>query len=625
MPLYWQEISDLKGVLMSGIDSAFRTDQPFLKDMLEDIHRGTVQLPDFQRGWVWDDDHISSLIASISLAYPVGAVMLLETGGEGVRLKPRPVEGVVLSNGKEPEKLILDGQQRLTSLYLALKSGKPVPTKTEKGQKIDRIYYVDMKKAVDPEMDRADAIISLPPDRKITRDFGRETVLDVSTNEKEYELYLFPLSLVFDTEQFMNWKVGFNQFYRFSEESSRFLMQFEQAIWMKFQQYKVPVIELLKGTPKEAVCQVFEKVNTGGVSLSVFELMTATFAADDFNLREDWEAREARIEQINPLQAIDATAFLTAVTLLASYYRHTSSGGAVSCKRKDVLKLTLEDFKKYADKIELGLKAAARLLAREKIFDIRNLPYSTQLIPLSTICAVLGDKFESDPVKKKLARWYWCGVFGELYGGANETRFAFDVPEVIRWIGGEEEPRTIRDASFNPTRLLSLQSRLSAAYKGLMALLMQKGSEDFLNGDPIELTTYFDLAIDIHHIFPRVYCEKQGYKRHKWNSVINKAPLSARTNRIIGGRAPSIYLDSLEKNHNMEHDRLDKIIESHQAEPQYMRADEFDEFIIDRAIRLLDLIHSATGKAISGRDADEVVAEFGRSLIKAQIEEEIVL
>ena len=97
------------------------------------------------------------------------------------------------------------------------------------------------------------------------------------------------------------------------------------------------------------------------------------------------------------------------------------------------------------------------------------------------------------------------------------------------------EPRTIRDSNFAPVRLLSLQTRNSAAYKGIMVLLMQRGSHDFLNGDPIELTTYFDEAVDIHHLFPRAYCEKLKYPPG-WNSIVNKAPLTARTNRIIGGR-----------------------------------------------------------------------------------------
>jgi hypothetical protein len=601
---------------MQAVGSAFRSGEPFLQSMLNDIHEGKIQLPDFQRGWVWDDDHIRSLIASVSLSYPVGAVMLLESGGEGVRLKPRVVEGAPPSNGRAPEKLILDGQQRLTSLYLSLRSGKSVPTRTEKGQNIERIYFFDMRACLDPEMDRFDAIISLPPDKVLRTDFGREVVLDVSTRAKEYEKRLLPMSVIIDATAYSEWKLGYQEHYQYAPDESRFLAQFDQAVWMRFQQYKVPVIELLKETPKEAVCQVFEKVNTGGVSLSVFELITATFAADDYNMREDWESRADRFGRVNPLQAIDATAFLTGITLLASYQRHLASGGAVSCKRKDVLKLTLEDFKKYATPLEDGFRAAARLLAREKVFDTRNLPYTTQLIPLGAICAVLGERFEQDPVKQKLARWYWCGVFGELYGGANETRFAQDLPDVLKWVGGGEEPRTVRDASFAPTRLLGLQTRQSAAYKGLMALLMQKGSLDFLNGDPIELTTYFDLAIDIHHVFPRAYCESQGYNSRKWNSVINKAPLSARTNRLIGGKAPSSYLTNLEKNHHVSAERLDEIISSHQATPQVLRQDAFATFIVERAISLLDLIQGAMGKAISGRDSEEVIEEFGLPLVR---------
>lgn len=73
-------------------------------------------------------------------------------------------------------------------------------------------------------------------------------------------------------------------------------------IWLPFQQYKVPVIRLTKETPKEAVCQVFEAVNTGGVSLSVFELLTATFASDNFHLRDDWETKKKTLYDIPALK-----------------------------------------------------------------------------------------------------------------------------------------------------------------------------------------------------------------------------------------------------------------------------------------------------------------------------------
>lgn len=269
-----------------------------------------------------------------------------------------------------------------------------------------------------------------------------------------------------------------------------------------------------------------------------------------------------------------------------------------------------------ANDIEQGLLRAARLLAREKIFDHSNLPYSTQLVPLSAICAQLGERFEEDPVRKKLTRWFWSGVFGELYGGANEGRYAFDLPDLIAWVGGGEEPRTVRDANFDPTRLLGLQTRNSAAYKGVYALLMKAGCMDFINSDPIEITNYFGRHIDIHHIFPASYCMKQNYARRKWNSVINKTPLSARTNRMIGGRAPSLYIRTLEGDaHNISSQRVDELITSHHVNPVLLRSDDFEAFIRDRARNILDLIGAAMGKAVTGRDSEEVIRVYGGPLV----------
>ena len=311
---------------MPPIGSTFRTAEPLLHEVLEQIHRGAIQLPDFQRGWVWDDDHIRALIASVSLSYPIGAVMLLETGSDTVRFKPRLVEGAALHDPPHPDRLILDGQQRLTSLYLALQSGKPIPTRTEKGQEIERVYYLDMTHCLDPEADRLDAIVSLPPDRIVRSDFARKVDLDVSTRGREYEHRLFPLALIFDPAGFDEWKEGYQEYFDYARDDIRFLNQFSREIWQRFQQYKVPVIELLRDTEKEAVCQVFEKVNTGGVTLSVFELVTATFAADDFLLRQEGSEREERLYTYDVLQSIDATAFLTAVTFLTSYRRYFTAG-----------------------------------------------------------------------------------------------------------------------------------------------------------------------------------------------------------------------------------------------------------------------------------------------------------
>ena len=151
------------------------------------------------------------------------------------------------------------------------------------------------------------------------------------------------------------------------------------------------MIDLAKSTPKEAVCQVFEKVNTGGVTLTVFELLTATYAADDFELRKDWDERHKRLAQHELLAKVAATPFLQIVTLLATYDRRQShltehpeddKAPAVSCKRRAVLRLPLDDYRKWADVAERGLRRAVPFLHKQRVFRYRDVPYATQLVPL---------------------------------------------------------------------------------------------------------------------------------------------------------------------------------------------------------------------------------------------------
>ena len=291
---------------MAFSSGTFETNEPLLSELLGDIGNGTIQLPDFQRNWIWDDEHICSLLASVTLSYPIGAVMVLGTGGEGSNFLPRPFAGVQIDSHTKPDSLVLDGQQRLTSLYLALMSDKPVSTRTTRGQKTERFYYLDMAKCLDPEADREDAVLSIPDSKIVRSDFGRKVELDVSTREREYELGLYPLWMTFNNVESFQWNSGYKEHFKFDPERTAFIDQFLGKIWLPIIKYKVPVIELRKETPKEAVCQVFEKVNTGGVTLSVFELVTASFAADNFRLRDDWAERQDRLSEREVLRAVEA-------------------------------------------------------------------------------------------------------------------------------------------------------------------------------------------------------------------------------------------------------------------------------------------------------------------------------
>lgn len=277
------------------------------------------------------------------------------------------------------------------------------------------------------------------------------------------------------------------------------------------------------------------------------------------------------------------------------------------------MSLALDDYKTYKDSLTKGYIQAARFLVQQSILTPRDLPYTTQFIPLAVIMTVLGSRAEDSIVKEKLAAWYWCGVFGEMYGAANETRYANDVAGVLAWVEGGEEPDTVRRAFFQPTRLLSLKTRNGAAYKGVFALILANGAKDFISGSKMDYTNFVADSVDIHHIFPKKYCENQRYDERKWNCIVNKTPIAYRTNRKLGGSAPSKYIKAIEDT-NVSSSNLNRNIESHGIDVGSLREDDFSKFFVLRAKTLLKLIGKAMGKPVTNLDGSDVVEAFGASL-----------
>ncbi|MFP5302389.1 DUF262 domain-containing protein [Cobetia sp. SIMBA_158] len=597
--------------------TTFRSDSTSLPDFLKYITTGKIQLPDFQRGWVWDDDHVKSLLVSIARSFPVGAVMLMETGGE-VRFQTRPVEGIDPNTvTKDPDHLILDGQQRLTSLTQAVGLDAPVDTRTAQGKKIRRHYYFNICKALEGDERLEDAIEAVDENRQTTKNFGRDVKLDLSTRQLECEQLYFPCDKILDPSDWLQ------DLFRYNQQAMGEFLEFQKKILGAFSAYQLPVIELKKETSKEAVCLVFEKVNTGGVQLSVFELITASYAAEGYNLRDDWygsdirkvPSRKARFKEHELLAGVESTDLLLAITLLHTLARKREDIAAgktgkqvrpVSAKRTSVLDLPLEAYQQWADGVEQGFVRASYFLKGECFYRRRELPYATQLVPLAAVMTLLGDRWHEPRIKNKLSRWFWSGVLGELYGGAVETRIALDLEELMEWFDNDDAiPRTVVDASFDPSRLKTLRSRLSAAYKGINVLVLRAGARDFFWKSDIQQLDEQDVALDIHHIFPRAWCETQGIPAKVYDAIINKTPISAHTNRMIGGRAPSEYLARLQDHKQVQlgDEAMDAILEGHRIPTQALRADDFGAFYQQRKQNLLEIIEKAMGKkALAGSD-----------------------
>lgn len=600
--------------------STFKTNPVSLRELLEHCASGEIQLPDFQRSWVWDDDRIRSLIASVSLAFPVGALLTLEQGGK-IGFKPRKIQGAPEQPFKRPSSLLLDGQQRMTSLFQTSLRKEVVETVTARNARVRRWYYLDMRKSLDPYISREEAIIGVPEDRVIRSNFGKNVDLDLSTPDREYEHCLYPVNSVFDWD---DWREGFIDYWddKFDDHKNLF-KEFRIKVLQNFKDYHVPVISLDKDTSKEAVCLVFEKVNTGGKPLDAFELVTAMFAAEagdtDFRLRDDWDTRRAKIHAYNMLGNVANTEFLQVVSLLQTKAVRKAAEAEgkrgrelppASATRHSLLRLSLIDYQNYAEAVERGFVRAAKFLRSLRIYRAYDVPYQAQITALAAILADIGEMWDHEVARRKLVIWFWNGVFSELYGAAAETRIARDILEVPAWINGGLEPSTITQKPISADRLLTMRSRSSAAYKGVNALLMQEGARDFRSGQAFDDTVFFDESVDIHHIFPRDWCGRIGIPAARFDSIVNKTPLTARTNRILGGVAPSYYLGKLETGGAgvppISRTNLDGYLESHLIAPDLLRADGFDAFITARQEALLLLIEKATGRtAHRGRDGDE--------------------
>lgn len=492
--------------------STFKTNPIDLIELLGDCHSGKLQLPDFQRSWVWDEDRIKGLIASISRSFPVGALMSLDTGGD-VNFKPRPVEGAPPeAKNSIPQSLLLDGQQRMTSLYQVTLRNKVVETVTPKNKKVKRWFYIDILKALDPTVDREEAIIGVPEDRILRTDFGRAVEKDLSTPANEYEFLMYPLTQVFDWDY---WQDGFDQHWRGDDHEGmrNTFRAFKRQVLDNFRSYRVPVISLDRATTKEAVCVVFEKVNTGGKALDAFELVTAMYAAEGHELRKDWygddecKGRHRRfVETMRPadtesgiLANVSNTDFLQVISLFYTRERRREAEcagktgkelPAVIGNRNALLNLPLSAYKKYEKLAEHGFMQASKFLYMQHIYRIFDLPYQSQIVPLAAILADIGEAWEHEANRTKLVRWYWNGVFGELYGSSVETRIARDFMEVPRWLEGGPEPSTVSEVMFRADRLKTMRMRLSAAYKGVNALLMKEGAQDLRSGQKFDHTVF---------------------------------------------------------------------------------------------------------------------------------------
>lgn len=584
----------------------FKTNPEELKGLLSEIRAGKIALPEFQRNWVWKPDDVQALLVSVIQDFPAGSLMTYVYSGNSFQIRgfagaPSPDKGSV-------RYLVLDGQQRLTSLYQTLYYPGGVHDKNNPDRAIDKhkfyFFYLDLNML--EEGSPVDEAIFYVDQTRILAGKNRQTKYDLSTRENEFEYRCLPLNCIFDQNgTYEQWKFGYAQYVtgQTKEDPFKFLERFSQQVDQPYsnviKNYAFPTVELQQGTPLHAICHIFERVNSSGVTLTVFELLTALLWTQGKHLRDIWEEAKEKLRGKNQHFEIDAVTFLQTLALISSYHRkRNSQRGTVSCKRDALLDLNAQDIDQYWDMTIEGYGLAFKIVDENGVKTQRYIPYATMLVPLAAMCAQIEQDHKGitkEETYRKLRLWFWRSVFSRRYSAAFESRAAQDFEQMMKWVAGGDDPDAVLFYQFDPQLLYEITTIRNAVYTGVLCLLMRRGALDFMSGFQMTSQILDEHNVDHHHIYPRNALQNAGVSDRVRDCIVNKTMIDATTNRSIGGDPPSVYLAKLEKEPGTS--PLSEILASHLIDLETLRQDDFKAFLEQRHKALVELIAEATETA----------------------------
>jgi hypothetical protein len=540
----------------------FQTHPRRLIKMLEDLHAGQLALPDFQRSFVWSPDATRELLVSMIRSFPAGALLFLRGGSAA--FKARPVEEAPMLSA-EPLELVLDGQQRLTSLYQALF-----------GVGASR-FFLDIG-----------ALISGADVNDAVRVFSAERAAALESLGAQADALMMPLTAVRGSGA-SDWRDEVID-HRNDEDHRRvrsILKEVEQTFIKPLTDYAFPVTVLPQSTELEAVCTIFETLNRTGKPLTPFELITARAFAGGHSLRDLWEtALEAR-----PILAdfdIEPYYVLQVIALRLG----------ASCQRRDVLRLDSADIAREWDSACADTASAVELLRNEcGVLVGKWLPYRPMLIPLAAtwrdVQSASGP--ERGARRAKLKRWFWCACFKGEYESSSATLAERDTPVLRSWLSGGDEPPVVASFEWDASEWRRVTVRQKGLYRATIALMLTEQPRDFHTGAPLTQDVIESSKVDDHHVFPRAYLKAIG-RPNEVDSVLNHCLIDRDTNSSIGKRPPSHYLGEIRSALGSD---LDDVLASHRlptGERSPLESDDFDEFLSWRLEELADALAEQTGQ-----------------------------
>jgi hypothetical protein len=564
----------------------FATNPWDIGDLLVQLDKCRVGLPQFQRSFVWRPIDIDLLITSLIQDYPAGSLLFVRAD-TGIELAWRPVEGVESDGTPVPDYLVLDGQQRLTSLSLAL-NGRG-----------DHLFFMDMELLEEGDFENG----VYPLRRTVAAQRG------LLKREQQWDAHTYPVFAAVGALADGWWFQDYVE-HHVADGGDRDALRarvqaFEQSFVRPLREYRFPVVELPANTSLDAVCQIFETLNKTGVKLTVFDLLTAKFWPDGLNLRS--LLNDARGEY--PLLGedggfdVDATYLLQAIALLRSGL----------CKRSDLLRLKRENFEQDWEKVTAAASASLRMLRNECGVLVREwLPY-VALFP--SLFAVATKALElkgpaAGAAWQKIERWFWCCCFSQRYDGPPNTLNAQDVRQVSAWLEDDDAlPESVASFSAADLDLRRVERQRAALYRSVICLTIVHGARDFYTGQRLthDLLSEPASRIEDHHLFPTGFLAKQQPPRGAESSILNRCLIDHKTNKVISDKAPSIYLAAIEG--HLGSATLEQVLRSHlipDRGPGAIQNDNLEPFLNARESMVRQAIADATGTTLASEGTSTV-------------------
>lgn len=520
-----------------------------LLELVRKAYHGEVMLPDFQRNFVWARNDIEELICSLLERMFIGTFLIQRVNSRNVPFKVIPIEGADKVNSNftpKPEIIVLDGQQRLTSLFYALYS-PDIPLKNTTNP---YAFFIDLQELSIGNIE--DAVFSWS---KQWREY--KALLDENGKynlAKLKEQKILPLTFLADDDEFGDiWHEHFKGL--FPREEARKIKGYLDNL----RHYEIHVLSIPLTEKPEDIALLFERINRTGIKLSIFDLLTARLYKF-INLRTEWE------NAFNEKYWLKQIASNDIKNTKIPYYiiQGLALSEGMSIKARDIMKidstiLNKTSWKKAVDILENKILSRLFDVSEYGIAHYRWLSYPS-MISIWLGLFLKAERGEIDIDINKINKWYWSVIFTERYSGSTETKQTKDFKDLVAWLTDSNKlPEAVTDMR-SKLDIMKIDTKYpgSSIYKGVFNLLFRRGAWDFYEKDKIKFSVK---DLEDHHIFPRKFLESKNVKVEK-DIVLNRTLILSSTNRKISRKAPATYIEEMIRIHGSE-EEVKRILEKH--------------------------------------------------------------